>query len=60
MKQLLFILFGIKPKQKFRVLELEKRNYPIREFNQSEFDKWCNEFRVGSMWDKRIVHFDIS
>jgi len=59
MKQLLFILFGIKPKQKFRVLELEKKNYPIRELDQTEFEKWCNEFRVGCMDGKRIVHFDI-
>lgn len=57
MKHLLFILFGIKPKQKFRELKWEKKEYPIREFDQTEFEKWTNEFRVGSMWDKRIVHF---
>lgn len=57
MKHLLLILFGKKERQKFRELKFEKKQYPIREFDQTEFEKWTNEFRVGSMWDKKIVHF---
>jgi hypothetical protein len=59
MEQLLLMLFGRKPIQKFKELKFEKKQYPIRNFNQKEFDKWCNEFRVGSMSDRKIVHFDI-
>jgi len=59
MKHLLFVLFGIKPQQKFKELKFEKKQYPLREFNQTDFEKWCNEFRVGCMDGKRIVHFDI-
>lgn len=59
MKQLLSVLFGVKPQQKFRELKFEKKQYPLREFNQTDFEKWCNEFRVGMMYEKRVVHFDI-
>jgi hypothetical protein len=59
MEQLLLMLFGRKPIQKFKELKFVKKQYPIRELNQKEFERWCNEFRVGSMYEKRVVHFDI-
>ena len=58
MKHLLLLLFGRKPTQKFRELKFVKKEYPIREFNQTEFEKWCNEYNVGVLWDRRIIHLE--
>ncbi len=59
MGQLFLSLFGRKKPQNFKVLKFEKKNYPMRELNQKEFEKWCNEFKVGMLYEKRAIPFDI-
>lgn len=59
MEQLLLTLFGRKKPQKFRKLKFEKKQYPIRELNHKEFEKWCEEFKVGCLWDRKILHMEI-
>ena len=57
MEKLLLILFGVKKPNE--VNKVVKKKYPIRELNQSDFQKWCEEFRVGSLSDRRVVDMGI-
>ena len=52
--KLLFILFGVMPKNtKPKHITTFNSVYPI---NQPSEQDWMNEFRVGMLYDRKIIH----
>ena len=54
-KKLREFLFGV-------IQEGEKLDIPkpkeLRTFNHVEVERWCKEFQVGYLYEKRVIHFE--
>jgi hypothetical protein len=54
-KKLRELLFGV-------IQQGEKLDTPkpkeLRTFNHVEVERWCKEFQVGYLYEKRVIHFE--